>query len=390
MRGIKLIILFCFLILSTGCWDLAEIDDLALVMASGLDYAENNQIEVTLQFALPAGIAAQQGGGGKTVLIITEKGKDGLEALQKIQEQLPRKIFLGHRSIVVIGEKYARHGIEQVLDEFLRSPSSRSNTYILTTHGATAKELLQTPFLYEQIPAIGLKKNQLGGFSQAVKLPDFLNAIAIYGRSPTTGTVRLIDNSSEGKLFRIDEVAVYRENKLTGYLSQQQVNSLFWLPNAPKHKNITVKVNQKTENQKGTISCQILSPRAKIHAEIKEGKPSFTFDLKATGRVLENDSNLDLSSISNLKLVENEFSKEIERSMKKTIVQQLQKKLKTDVLGLGRVLHIEYPYYWKKIKERWEQDIYPNVPVTVKVDVNIARIGRTQGPAHLKKKDIRK
>ncbi|MEB3102597.1 Ger(x)C family spore germination protein [Ferviditalea candida] len=389
MRWIKLILLFCFLNLSTGCWDLVEIDDQALVMASGLDYAENNQVEVTLQFALPAGIATTQGGVGKTVMAITEKGKDGLAALQKIQEQLPRKIFLGHRSIVVIGEKYARHGIEQVLDEFMRSPYSRSNTYILTAHGTTAKELLQTPFLYEQIPAIGLKKNQLGGFSLSIKLPEFLNAIASYGRSPITGAVRLIDNTSEGKLFRIDEVAVYRENKLSGFLAQREANSLFWLPNGPKHNDMTIKVKEKTAFQKGTITCQILRPSAKIHADIKKGKPSFTFDLKVSGRVMENDSNLDLSSVSNLKLVENKFSEHIEQLSRRTI-QQLQQKLKTDALGFGEVLHREHPYYWKKIKEQWEQDLYPNVPVAVKVDVNIERIGRTQGPAHLKQKDILK
>ncbi len=77
------------------------------------------------------------------------------------------------------------------------------------------------------------------------------------------------------------------------------------------------------------------------------------------------------------------FEKEIQKSMER-MISHVQKKFKSDIFGFGRELHIQHPYAWKRMKKEWK-DIYPRVPVTVKTDIRIERIGRTQAPAHLKK-----
>ena len=48
-----------------GCWGRTEVDDLALVLAIGLDKGEDNTVYVTLQMAVPRAVASggAQGGG---------------------------------------------------------------------------------------------------------------------------------------------------------------------------------------------------------------------------------------------------------------------------------------------------------------------------------------
>lgn len=65
MRKILLSIMTLSLTFLTGCWDRVEINDLALVLASGFDLTKDGQLEITEQIALPSGIGMPGAGGGR-------------------------------------------------------------------------------------------------------------------------------------------------------------------------------------------------------------------------------------------------------------------------------------------------------------------------------------
>ncbi len=289
----RCLFLFICIGLFTGCWDSRETDDLALVIASGFDLTEDGQLEATLQIALPTGIPSslQSGGKGKeSVLILTAKGKDGVEVLSKIQQQLSRKIFLGHRGVIVFGEKYARQGIDQVLDDILRLPDSRYNSYILTAYGTTAKEILNTPYQLEQIPSIGINKIQFSGFSLSIKVDEFLSSLASDGIAPVTGGIRIKKNGTGPTSFIIDKAAVYKGNKLAGFLSGLELTTFRWLRGESKKLRFSAQMEPKDEKAKGTVAIEILQSKMKIRTVIKNGDPEISVTLKARARLLENDT----------------------------------------------------------------------------------------------------
>jgi len=51
------LIVTCALIIG-GCWGRTEVDDLALVMAIGLDKADDDSVYVTFQIAVPRAVAS--------------------------------------------------------------------------------------------------------------------------------------------------------------------------------------------------------------------------------------------------------------------------------------------------------------------------------------------
>ena len=68
-------------------------DELAFVMASGLDLAEDGELETSLQIALPTGIqTSDQSGGNKAFMAVSEKGKDGTDTLGKEQQQFKKYV----------------------------------------------------------------------------------------------------------------------------------------------------------------------------------------------------------------------------------------------------------------------------------------------------------
>lgn len=380
-----LVLIIC-LGLSTGCWDRKEIDELALVMASGFDLTDDDQLEVTLQIALPTGIPSALQGGGKSqkpVLVVSAIGEDVYDCLNQMQQQLSRDIFLGHRGVIVFGEKYARKGINQVLDAFVRSPATRYNSYVVTAYGTTAKKILNTPYLLEQIPAIGIKNIQFSGVSLSVKIDEFLDALASSGKSPVTGAVRVVNKGTDQQTFTMDKAAVYQGNKLVGFLSQQELKILRWWIGEAERTKISTQMEPGDKKFKGTISIEVLRVQKKLRTSIKNGVPEVSIEFKATARTFENDTRLDISKANNLKRMETKFSNDIEKVLTRTF-SRVQKEWEADIFGFGNEIHIEHPYVWKRIKHQWN-DIYPKVPINAKVDVTIERTGRTQKPAHVEK-----
>lgn len=380
-----LILVIC-LGLFTGCWDRHEMDDLALVMASGFDLTDNGQLEVTLQIALPTGIPSALQGGGKsqkTVMVVSAIGKDVDDCLNQIQKQFSREIFFGHRGVVVFGEKYAKQGINQALDGFVRSPAARYNSYVVTTYESTAKEILNTPYLLEQIPAIGIKNIQLSDVTLSIKIDEFLDAIASNGKSSVTGAIRVVNKEIGQPTFTIDKAAVYQANKLVGFLSQQELDILRWWEGDTERAKLSTQMEPEDKEYKGTISIEVLRVKKKLRTSVKNEVPEVSVEFKATARIIQNDTRLDMSKANNLKRIETKFSNDIKKVLTETL-SLVQQEWEADILGFGDEIHIEHPDVWKKIKNQWA-DIYPKVPVNFKVNIPIERTGRTQQPMELKK-----
>lgn len=370
---------FLILGLLTGCWDRTEMDELAFVMASGVDLTEDGQIEATLQIALPTGIPSSLTSGGKAkkpVLVLSAKGKDGMEALGRLQQQLSRRINLGHRGVLVFGEKYARQGIDQVLDTLLRSPESRYNSYILTASGTTAKEILNSPYLLESIPALGIMNMQEKDFSFSVKTDKFIEMISSMDVAAVSGSIRTINKKTESETYMIDKAAVYRKNKLVGFLTGTELKAFRLVKGHFTGMRFSTQMMPPEERYKGTVSIQMMQAKTKIHTRIQNGMPEITVSIKAAAKITANDTPMDFSKAPDLKAAEKKFSDDLQQAIT-TMISRTQKKYKSDILGFGRELHIEHPSYWKTAKAGWI-DLYPKVPVSVMTELTIERIGRTQ------------
>nr|WP_253944986.1 Ger(x)C family spore germination protein [Paenibacillus sp. NEAU-GSW1] len=384
---LKCLTVFLIIGLLTGCWDRNEMDELAFVMASGIDLTEDGQVEVTLQIALPTGIPSSLASGGrsvKPVLVLSAKGKDGIDALGKLQTQLSRRINLGHRGVLIFGEEYARHGIDQVLDTLLRSPESRFNSYVVTASGTTAKEILNSTYQLESIPALGINNLQSNDFSFSIKMDKFIETVSSPELDAVTGAIRIANKKTGSETFMLDKAAVYRENKLVGFLSGMQLKSFRLAKGHVNGMKLSVDMEPPKERYKGTVAVQILKSTTKIRTRIRNGMPEITLSVKATAQIISNDTTIDFNKAANLQAAEEKFSDELQKSMT-SIVSLSQNKFKADILGVGRELHIEHPFYWKTAKTAWEE-LYPKVPVSLQTDIQIERIGRMQANPNVQMK----
>jgi spore germination protein KC len=380
------------LMFSTGCWDRKEINDIGLVMATGIDLAENGKIKATIQIAVPSPSTQTAGASAKTerFFLISAVGKNGMEIDQKLQQKMSRTLFFSHRSVILIGEDLAKAGFSHILDAFTRNPRNRLKTYMLVVKGKKAADLMEVDYPYELAPAEALKEmEQLRGEGTIVTLRDYMIASATGGMSPTIGVLEPAvfqkpGEEREEKLFRISGTAIFKSDKLVGYLNNADTHAFLWF----RENKRTDKVTADLPEDKGNVGYFITSSSYKIKVDARSAPPKFHIRLKANGDLFENNSPLDVSDARNLAVIKKAIEDRIKRDMQ-AFLRKIQNKYKADIVGFGQQLQRDNPKVWRSLEENWDQSFAAS-EITVSVEVNINNTGAIGPPLQLKEKEIEK
>lgn len=165
-KGVKVFyIILAFIIISvsvTGCYDRREVDEMAYVMAIGLDRGTNNLINLTVQIAVPLAMGGGGGGGGggdggggesKSVDTITVQTPSLLAGLNLINNSVSKQINISHAKLIVFSEDLARQGLHNYLHALARNREFRPHTYVAVARGSAEDYLKSIKPKLEANPA---------------------------------------------------------------------------------------------------------------------------------------------------------------------------------------------------------------------------------------------
>ena len=135
-RKIAIIIslLLCATVLS-GCWSTKELNELAFVVAVGIDKTKDGKYVMIFQVVNPGNVvgARQIGGGsgGVPVSIYKATGDNLVEASRKASKKLSRLAYYAHTNLVVISEEVAKEGVNGLFDALERNSEFRSTAMVV-------------------------------------------------------------------------------------------------------------------------------------------------------------------------------------------------------------------------------------------------------------------
>lgn len=146
MKIIKILGTLIFILSFSGCYDANEPNDYAYVVAIGVDKAkENDEYEISIQFAKPAQISggsSEEGGtNGETLGLVTVEAPTIYSGINVANNIVSKRFQLSHTKIIVVSEEIAREGINDIIDNIVRSSDLRPNMYIAVAKDG-AKEYL--------------------------------------------------------------------------------------------------------------------------------------------------------------------------------------------------------------------------------------------------------
>lgn len=377
-----LIILIPLLIVLNGCWDRRELDTLAIVSCLGIDKAEEpGKIQITAQVIKPGEMKVPQagngGGGAKPYWNITTTGETIEDTIREFAHESNRQLYLSHNEALIFSQDIAKEGVKKYIDFFVREPQlSRSQIKVLVSKGKI-NEILDLETELEKIPGryISQLVDESVAISEAsaVNLQEFLTRLMSKTTAPIASVIEVSGQGKEKKA-RLSGTAVFKTDKMVGYLNNAETRGLLWVIDKVKSGIIVVK----SPSGEGKVSLEIIRASSEITTEIKDNKPYITVHIDEEGNLgdqmsLEDDLTILPVWSSLEKSQADVIHQEVMAALKKA------QELNTDIFGFGDAVHKKYPQMWVKMEKEWDQ-YFPDLEVEVIVNAKLSRMGMIKKP----------
>ena len=364
----------------SGCWDSTEIDRLAIATTTGVDVGDAGSATTkgSVQIAVPSELGTTQGGApsestGSTqsFVVLHGVGKDPIALIEQARKKVPRKLIMSHRSVIIVGEQYAKQGVAPLLDEVVRNPQSRLRTTFVVAFHDTAEDVLSLPYPLERLPSQAVEgfAKQISGEQFTAK--EFIERLLSRSDPYSVGIEATnIGGPIKKTTFLVRHVAIFQKDKLVGWLrSGDEVNGFLWLRGTMEPKLLDISIPGYT----GTVGVDVLKPRTIAKAKIIRGQPQIFVKVQMHNDIVSNGTTLNLQDPRNIHLVESAIRNQVTATTTHTL-HLLQEKYDSDPVGFAEMIYRQSPKTWAQIEPNWREELR-RLPVHVDVQVHVPRTG---------------
>jgi spore germination protein KC len=354
MKKFVLIITLFILLISSGCYNYKEINDMAIVSSIGID--KDNKNDKYIVSAQIMNSKESEDSEDSQITVYTKEGDTVHEALRNITLKSPRKLYGNHLSKIVLSEEVAKEGIDNILDIFNRITEVRNEFIITIVKEDKASDVLKVLTTTESIPAeyvkLSLKiADKTSGLTYATKLDEFISLYLKKGIDPVVPVLKIDKKEKKGTTINnitttnpiskivIEDLAVTNKGKLETYLKNEEVIGYNFLRNQIQKMIIPVKC----DDENNYASILILKNKTKSNAAKKDNKYIINFNINSEAIITEYNCKKDLTDEKVIKELEKDTEKKIKRYIKKSLNKQ--KETKGKFLGLERIIYLDYPKY---------------------------------------------
>lgn len=378
----------------TGCWDRKELNELGIVVAIGIDReSKTGNINLISQVLRPSEIKKQGGGGMEAPYeTVITSNKSMFEAIRDTVKEFDRRSIFSHVKVIVIGETLARDGIADIMDFIGRSHEIRAFTWVVVAKDSDAKEIFGNKHGIEKIQANYMegiiKRERKNADVTTSNFIEFIQKMPGEGNNPITSAfieteedkVNKNNELTKSKALSLYGTAVFKKDKLIGFLDNNETNGLNLITRNKKNKALHV---ESPLNKNKHISIEMTNTKHKIEPELRDGKIIFKVTVKVTGNITEVQDDLDVSNVEIFDKVNDKFKEYIYNEVN-TSVNRIRDDLKTDVLGFGTAFQRKYPKEWNAVKDQWDT-IFPETVCELNVETKLVRTGLFLKPINAKK-----
>ena len=396
----KVLLKKCFIICTllillfslTGCYDARGIEELAYAVAIGLDISENNELELTLQFAKTgsSGSEGSEGSSQSEGSIISSVICSSISSgIALINSHISKKVNLSHCQQIVFSEELAAIGLSEYLDTFANNVEIRTDCAIVISK-ANAKDYLKnvkpsletlTARYYEST----LDTNDYTGYTVNVKLAEFYSAVkddyseacAILGGINTkhyTNTAKINADYTAGENPVSDSdvietlgIAVFSGDKLVGELTG--LDSICHLIINNDLDQCTLSIPNPFENNRYIDLLITSTKKTKCSVDIINNSPLVNINVHLIGYGLSLDSNTYYNTEESLSKIQEYAEKYIQTKLENYLY-NTSLKYNSDISGFGKYAVKNYLTLDEWQKSNWLAN-YKNCFFNVNVELTL-------------------
>ncbi|QCX34302.1 Ger(x)C family spore germination protein [Caloramator sp. E03] len=388
------IFIICFATVAfTGCWDRRELNTIGIVYGVAIDKdMDKNEYIITAQVIRPSQLNSK-GSLKSPVELVTSRGRTISDAIKSITLFFDKKLFFNHNKFIVISKDVAKEGILSIIDFFFRDRELRKSIWVIISKEEKASDILGVIHGISDIQAAYVDEivdlKDANGKMSNIKLIELSQRLYSEGIEPIASVAQIkkfplypieIKEEIENKGLNFYGTAVFKGDKLVGYLDDIETMGLNWITN--KMRNCVIVIPGLVDNNK-KISIQINNAKTEIKPELIDSNYLLNIKVKASGNIGETEECIDFTNDENFIKLQNEVNKVVKEQIEKVINKQ-QKQFESDIFGFGSALNKKYPHEWLKIKDNWDK-IFSNVKYNIEVEIKILNSGLTMKSEEIEK-----
>ena len=200
-----LILLIVISIAFFSSYDSLKIDNLAFVIAIGIDKGNNGNLQINFQIAKPASMSESSSSEGSTSTINTVEATSLGSGINLMNTYIEKQLNFSHCKLIVFSEAVATDGISEEIYTLMNNVQIRPTTNIVISktdakyyieNSTTNLEILPTKY-YEVFP----NSSKYTGYSSNSTLGEFFNALKSNTTEPSA-ILGGIASSNESSISR--------------------------------------------------------------------------------------------------------------------------------------------------------------------------------------------
>lgn len=364
------LILIDTLILS-GCWNYREIDYYSLIGGIAIDKGEEDNYEILFE------IIDVRGEGQKTQIrsrLLKATGDTVFDSVRNALRLTAPRLYFGHMVAIIISSEVAEEGIKEIIDFACRHPEMRFNIDLLVSREKTAGEILNTDEITTDIQSLKIR-NILEDSKYQPKISRLEIRELIYdlmreGAGSFIPAIQ-IDNNSGIKISQMSGSAVFKNDKLIGFLSGEETYYLNFV--SDKIKGGLIVLKDSPDKKEINVSLEILKSKTKIRPAYSNGELSINVQINTKVSLDEQGSDMNWTNESGRNELEKIASEHLNDNIKK-LVDKVQKDYGADVFKFGDAIYKNMPSMWKGIVNDWD-NIFKDIKVDINSEVEIVNSG---------------
>ena len=397
IRKIFAIIIFALLLIisSTNYYGIKGIDNLAYVVAIGLDKGENENLKLSLQISVPNSGDTSSGSSSQSASVIV----DSIDCpsistgINLFNSYLGKEINLSHCKVLVISEELASEGVNEYLYTLANNIQFRTDSSIIISKCDASSYLEYSTPQLDKISAryyeIAPSSSEYTGYTENITINEFFSsitdsfseAVAILGSINTEGMQNADNASSDTDSYytagqtpisgepgvETMGLAVFNGDKLVGELDGFE--SICHLIISNKLKNAQVRIPSPIPELDYIDLYIELDGNTKNSVELVNGSPYISSQIKITAKMQSMNKNIDLKDDTIVSKIEASAKSFLE----KHIIDYLYKTSKTlrsdiDSFGLYALKYFTTQAEWEEYN--WLHR-YQDAFFGINVDVNL-------------------
>ncbi len=380
-------VLVLLLLTTAGCWDRKEIENRGYVLGVAIDHAPApgpkgrhdllyapqaaGQRKYRVTFEVPKfrkAAESKEVSSAQSHLIWAGEGESVLAITRAVNTKTYFGMFFEDIQSIVVSEAVAREGIADVLDFFQRDAEMRRRVKLFVAPGR-AEDILTAKLQVEEVNSMFIAKlvrnvDRSPYFPSKVELGNIAKAL----RGKRSFALPMI--AVENQEVKIAKAAVFnREAKMVGELSElEAIGGKVLRDNL--REGVLVVANPVDPAK--VVAFELYAPNIKVNTVLADGRLRIVVKAVLFGTLGENMAPWqDAYDLEFKSAVERAVADEYSRLTRAAYVRQ--QELRAEVCELGSRVHRQHPQYWREIKDRWDDEVFPSVPLDVSIRVIIWR-----------------